>query len=284
MLSNALTDYVPQEIDLVGQGENSFTIEVHKNYVTIDRKHPHTSLIESKTIKVDKDVIVTLYKKAEDVYKLECKWLWRNPTVFDNLTREEATQLRTVINKLANSLRSLATANKTLPAIKIGKQVWAKVDIDIDMGIESRASEANCSKNSVNRLYTYTGAERVAANFPNWRIPTVEDYQEMMDYLYWGLFKELTGPINFGFYGFASNSISDKDLKAFQQMNRALQANNGGFYWTSDIEGYDPEYEQFGKRKYIYLNRFTQKVNIEESVNMNDNLFSLRLIHKKRYR
>ena len=281
MLSNALKDYISQDLDVVGQGENSFLIEVHKNYVTVDRKHQHTSLIESKTIKVDKDVIVYVNKTGDNSFDLQCKWLWRNPTVFKGLTWEEARELEEVINRMSNSLRQLAVADKNLPSIRVGKQLWAKVDIDLDMGLESQDSEADLKRNSADRLYTYTGAERVAANFPDWRIPTVDDFKELADFLDWGFYQELVSHLNFGFGGFCSNSIHKKELNKFMQMNPALQPNNGGFYWTSDLIGSEQDSRLYGKRKYIYLNRFTKKVSVEESINVNDNFFSLRLIHRK---
>lgn len=281
MIANVLTDYFVEDLVEDGILSNSFSIEVHNNYVTVDRKHQHTSLIESKTIKVEKDVIVYLHKKGSDVYNLECKWLWRNSTIFENLSFEDAKQLELVITQISTSLRRVAMLNNNLSGIQVGDQLWASKDINLDMGLESKFSGLNeAQKIQKNRLYSYTGAQRVEANYPEWRIPTVEDFEELFNFFGDNIQKELTGHLNFFYHGFYSDRIPSKEMKLFLELNPALRAKNGGFYWTSNIEGYDPRNENMGKRKYVYLNRFSAQASIEESVNANDNFFSLRLIHR----
>ncbi len=280
MLANALTHQIGQDIEVVGQGENSFSIEVYKNFVTVDRQHKHTSLIESKTIKVEKDVIIYIHRSRNDAYNLECKWLWRKPTVFENLTFEQANKLKVIISRVATSLRSLAMAKSTLEGIRVGRQVWAKHDIDLDMGLECRTLQSDIGSREVNRTYNYRGAERIEANFPGWRIPTVQDFNDLASFFRRHLFTELTGKLNFGFHGFDSGVIPKKEIDIFLGLNPALQVENGGFYWTSDLDGFEPEKDNFGNRKYFYLNRLTRDTAIKDSANVNDNFFSLRLIRR----
>lgn len=281
MLVNVFTDQIAENVAIAGAKDSSFLVEVHNNYVTVDRRHQHTSLVESKTIKVDKDVLVQLHRERNNQYTLECKWLWRDPTVFENLLYDEAKLLKQVITQIATSLQRLAVASPRLNGIEVGNQMWASEDINLDMGLESKISRASgYSKYGIKRLYTFTGAKKIEENYPDWRIPTVEDYLELFEFLPQAPLKELVKNLKFGFYGFHSNRLSTEEMIRFQKMNPALKPFYGGFYWTSDIEGYDPKNEKYGKRKYIYLNRLSKQVTIEESVNLNDNFFSLRLIHR----
>lgn len=281
MLANVLTENIAEQLVVGGADSNSFSVEVYNNYVTVDRKHHHTSLIESKTIKVEKDVIVYLKKQAHNVYQLQCKWLWREPTIFENLSYDEGIELQQVITQIATSLRQLEMSNHSLDGIQVGKQVWARHDISLDLGLESYVSRfSSYDTDTKYRLYTYTGAQKIEANYPDWRIPTVQDFVKLSKFFGKGYIKELLGNLNFGFYGFHSKRIPHNEMTQFLNMNPALKAQNGGFYWTSDLKGFDPQNEQFGNRSYIYFNRLTQKVCRQESVNANDNFFSLRLIRR----
>ncbi|MGB0346911.1 MAG: hypothetical protein ACPGGA_05455 [Balneolaceae bacterium] len=282
MVANVLTDFFIDDFVEGDFNQNSFMIEVSQNFVTVDRKHQHTSLIESKTIKVDKDVIVYLHEKNEDVYDLECKWLWRDATFFENLSKQQALDLQRIIIQLSNAQRRAAMLISGLKGIRVGNQIWANQNMDIDMGLESKVPIAyEKEMPELGKLYTYKAVDRIDNLYADWRVPTVKDYEDLFDFFYDQKWNELTKNMGFHLGGFFSEKIPNNELNLFIEMNPALRALNGGFYWTSDIEDYNYKDEYSGKRKYVYFNNFNEEINIEESVNSNDNLFSLRLIKKQ---
>jgi uncharacterized protein (TIGR02145 family) len=281
MVANVLTDFFIDDFVKGDFNQNAFMIEVRQNYVTVDRKHQHTSLIESKTIKVDKDVIVYLHNKKEEVFDLECKWLWRNPTYFENLSKQQAEDLQRIIIQLSNAQRRAATLSSGLKGIRVGNQIWASQNMDVDMGMESRIpTYADKNLPELGRLYTYKAVDRIDNLYPDWRVPTIDDYKILFDFFDNQKFGELTKHMEFHLGGFYSEKIPQSEMNMFLEMNPALEPFSGGFYWTSDIRDYDYKEEWSGKRSYIYFNRFNENISIEESVNANDNMFSLRLIKK----
>ena len=281
MVANVLTDFFIDDFVEGDFNQNSFMIEVNQNFVTVDRKHQHTSLIESKTIKVDKDVIVYLHQKDEELYNLECKWLWRDATFFENLSHKQALDLQRIIIQLSNAQRRAATLNSGIRGIRVGNQIWANKNMDVDMGLESRIPLADDKEmEELGKLYTYKAADRIDNLYADWRVPTVKDFEELFEFFDAQKWVELTNHMEFHLGGFFSERIPQNELNLFLEMNPALQALNGGFYWTSDVEDYNYKDELSGKRKYIYFNRFNEEISVEESVNANDNLFSLRLIKR----
>lgn len=281
MVTNVLTDFFKDDFIEGDFNQNSFMIEVHQNFVTVDRKHQHTSLIESKTIIVDKDVIVYLHEKKEDVFDLECKWLWRNPTIFENLSQKQAHDLQKIIIQISHAQRLVAIQNEELSGIRVGKQVWSSKNIDLDMGIDSKIpSGEDPTGEGRGRLYSYKGVESIENLFTDWRVPTVKDYLELFGFFDLRCWEELTERMEFNLCGFFSHRIPEKEFNMFLEMNRALKPGKGGFYWTSNIESFDYKNKLSGKRNYVYFNKYNQQTTIEESVNSNDNMFSLRLIKK----
>ncbi len=281
MIANVLTDFF---VDDFVEGDfklNAFKIEVWQNYITVDRKHQHTSLIESKTTKVDRDVIVYLHEKDSDHFDLECKWLWRDATYFENLSKQQALDLQRIIIQLSQAQRKAALINSGLKGIKVGNQVWASKDITLDLGLLSKIPVSGKQEmESLGRIYNYKGVERIETLFDDWRVPTAEDFRELLNFFDRQRWQELTGRMKFGLSGFFSERIPEEELNIFMEMNPALQTLNGGFYWTSTIDGYDYKDEKSGKRSYVFFNKFNEEVSLEQSVNSNDNYFSLRLIKK----
>lgn len=281
MVANVLTDFFVDDFVDGDFGQNDFVIDVNHDIVNVDRKHQHTSLIESRTIKVDKDVIVYLHEKEEDIFDLECKWIWRDPTLFENLSKSQAENLQHTILEISKSLKTATIVQSELKGIKVGNMVWSSQNINIDMGLDSVLPKVDDRHpGQLNRLYTYNGVEKIESLFPEWRVPTVNDYNKLMAFFGRFMWKELTKNMKFEFGGFYSERIPEKELKVFLDMNPALKPLNGGFYWTSDIDNFDRRKVNSGKRSYIYFNNYTQSVNVDQSVNANNNMFSLRLIKR----
>lgn len=281
MVANVLTDLFIEDFVDKTYDFSAFLIEVNDNFVTVDRKHQHTSLIESKTVKVDKDVIVYLHEVEDDVVDLECRWLWRDSTIFEKLSNDQALKLQNTIIQISNSQRRAGLKNIEMGAIRVGDQIWSSCNLDIEMGIESKEPTIDGKHlKNFGLLYTYRGAEKIISMFPEWRIPTVSDYLQLMDFFNDNFWKELTGHMEFKLAGFHSDKISKSELDQFLGLNPALKSRNGGFFWTSDVRDYNPRNAGSGMRNYIYFNKFTKRITSEQSVNANDNMFSLRLIKR----
>ena len=281
MIANVLTDLFIEDFIENDFSFNSFMIEVNDNYVTVDRKHQQTSLIESKTIKVDKDVLVYLHEVEDDVVNLECRWLWRDSTVFEKLSLEQATQLQKTIMHISNTSRNAALRNQRLGGIRVGDQIWSRNNLDIEVGLDSIfPKRENKPLKQLGRLYTYSGAERIESLYTDWRIPKIEDFEELFSFFDENNWDELTSHMEFKLAGFHSDKIQERELNLFLEMNPALKPHYGGFYWTSDVYDYNPRHSKSGKRSYIYLNSFNNEITTEQSVNANDIMFSLRLIKR----
>ncbi len=281
MVANVLTDLFIEDFIENESGFSSFKIEVNNNSVTVDRKHQQTSLIESKTIKVDKDVLVYIHEIGEDVVDLECKWLWRDSTVFEKLSYEQALELQRTITQISNTNREAALKNVHLTGIRVGSQIWSATNLNIDVGIESSIPKSDDKVlKQLGMLYTYSGAERIESLHPGWKIPTIKDYQILFNFFRSDKWNELTGHMDFKLAGFYSKKIKEKEMRTFLEMNAALKPHYGGFYWTRDFVDIQPGNSKTGKRSYIYFNSFNKEITEEQSINANDNYFSLRLIKK----
>ncbi len=281
MIANVLTDLFVRDFVEENSNLNSFVIEVSGDFVTVNRKHQFTSLIESKSIKVDTDVVFYLHEVDEDVTHLECKWLWREPTIFENLSLEQALELKKTISHVALMSRNLALMEPKIKGIQVGDQCWSAQNFDIDLGIYSVMPKINSKPmRQVGLLYTYEGAERIEACFPDWRIPTLADYEELCSFFKKRKWNELTKNMEFKLAGFQSRNVDLKELEIFFDNNPALKPKNGGFYWTSDIVQSKSSRNISHKRTYIHLNSITNEITNGQSVTVNDNMFSLRLIKK----
>lgn len=282
MIATALTDLFVDDFVEGDFESTSFNIEVTENFLTVDRRHQHTSLIESKTIKVEADVIIYVHKKESSLYDLVCHWLWREPTRFENLSHDQAIELQQIISQIAHSLRKASNQNNTLKGIKVGNQIWSDRNLFMDAGLETAIqSELNkMERKDFGYLYTKAGAERVASIFPDWRIPSQEDYVELFSFFGSEAWDEITKNMKFRMGGFKSVKIPENEMKQFLEFNSALKLYNSGFYWTSDVT---PDYsgkKSLEKHTYMYLNEFKKTFSFEQSVQANNNQFSLRLIRK----
>ena len=62
----------------------------------------------------------------------------------------------------------------TLPSRQIGNRIWATNDLDIDDG------GSGILKSGGITFYSYAAAERIASQYPGWRIPTQEDWRDLI--------------------------------------------------------------------------------------------------------
>ncbi|MBO6792623.1 MAG: hypothetical protein JJ895_01840 [Balneolaceae bacterium] len=280
MLSHKLETYKGTEENQERSLRKDFDIEVHKDFVTVSRKlQNHSNMLQSRTFRVEKDVLVEVSKTNNDLYTLECAWLWREPTIFNNLSFNQADELKQVVDQIAQTKRSLDMHQTNLKGIKVGNQIWCDQNINIDIGAECAYPLLKGNKvTSFGRLYTYEGVEQVNALYKKWRVPTEQDYLELFSFLAPRAWKELTQNMQFLMSGFRSKRLKDDLLDKFLEQNKALRVFNGGFYWTSEITKYSDETDRPLSRKYLQLNKLNNKISFEESQCANRNMLSLRLI------
>lgn len=259
----------------------SFSIDVFDDFVTVNRAHrTNTDMVESKSIRVDRDVIVDIEKVGSNLAHVTCSWLWRDSTHFDSLTLSQATKLKLVIEQIANGKRNLIMQEKQIKGILIGNQIWSYSNLELDLGLQSMyPKHGEVDIRNIGRLYTYHGAQQIEETYKNWRIPSVEDYRELFSFFNdERLWFELTENLNFELAGFHSKKIDPKQYQKFMELNPALKINNGGFYWTSESFKKQLEGKNSLVRRYMYLNRYSKTPQFDETINNTESMFSLRLI------
>lgn len=137
MLSHKLEIYKGSQSEKGHQKKVDFEIEVNGDFVTVSRKRlDHSNMLQSKSFKVEQDVLVIIQNSRNNLYSVELDWLWREPTRFDNLTLKQAEELKQLVEQLAQSKRELESQNLNLKGIKVGSQVWSESNIDIDVGLD----------------------------------------------------------------------------------------------------------------------------------------------------
>ncbi len=283
MLSYKLETYKGSEEKQLKTQRKDFDIEVNSDFVTVSRKHQNNSnMLQSKTFKVEKDVLVVIQSGNYDRFSIEFDWLWREPTKFENLTMTQAEELKQLVEQIAQTKRSLDAQIESLKGIKVGNQVWCEQNISIDVGAECGFPMLNGNPvTTIGRLYTYEGVEQVSALYKKWRVPSKKDYIQLFSFLKPNAWKEITLNMQFLMGGFGSKKISEETLEKFIEQNKALRVFNGGFYWTSDIISYNDITSRPKSRRYLRFNKTNKKVSFEESQCANKNMLSLRLIRDK---
>lgn len=260
--------------------QKDFDIEVNDDFVTVNRKHQnHSNMLQSKSFKVDKDVLAIIHFRDNDLYEVELAWLWREATRFKYLTLYQAEELKQIVEQIAQSKRSLENQVLILKGIKVDNQVWCAENMDVDVGLESTHPTLDGKPiTSIGRLYTFEGAKKVTEMHKNWRLPTEKDYKKLFRFLLsrdWG---DITQNMQFHFASFKSKKIPDSKLERFFEQNKALSIHNCGFYWTNDIVSYLEGGKRAKSRKYIQISKLNRKIIFKESHCSNQNMFSLRLI------
>lgn len=282
MLSHKLEIYKGSQSEKGHQKKVDFEIEVNGDFVTVSRKRlDHSNMLQSKSFKVEQDVLVIIQNSRNNLYSVELDWLWLKPTRFDNLTLKQAEELKQLVEQLAQSKRELESQNLNLKGIKVGSQVWSESNIDIDVGLDCSfpVLEGRVLK-KIGRLYTYEGAKNASEQYSNWRIPTEEDFRQLFSFFPENAWKEVTERMNFHFSGFGSKRLAQEKIDKFLEQNPALKIPNSGFYWTNEITSFNDDTGLPKSIKYLMLNKFSSRSIFKEAQCSNQNMFSLRLIRK----
>ena len=280
MLSQKLDTYISTEQHKQKVQGKDFEIEVHQDFVTVTTKpQEHSNMLQSKSFRVEKDVIVLISERNNGLSSVDCNWLWRNPTHFEYLTKEQAEELKQVVEQLAQTKRSLNMQDSTLKGIRVGNQVWCDQNLGIDIGEECALPRHNGNEiHTMGRLYSYEGVEQINTMYKNWRIPTKQDYKELFAYLSHNVWNEITKNMKFKMSGFNTKRLSVDEFEQFLEQDPSLRVLSGGFYWTSDIYSSHEDSERPKSRTYVQLNKLSGKISFEESQCSNQNMLSLRLI------
>lgn len=260
--------------------KNSIDISVFDDFVMVNRVLPsNAEMIESKSVKIDRDVFIQIEPDGAETVCLHCIWLFRTPTSFHHLHEREAQELKKVIEKMSTAKKNLWMQEIDLKGVLVGSQVWSDKNIDIDMGMQSVFPKyGDLSIRNYGRLYTYEGAEQAADFLSGWRLPTKADFEELIHYLDFDPWNELTKNLDFMLAGFHSKKIDSKRLSKYLEANPTLKIKQGGFYWTSDNAAKEIEGKTTFSRTFMHLNRFSKVPVFDETSASNENLFSLRLI------
>jgi uncharacterized protein (TIGR02145 family) len=282
MLSKKFETLISSEQQEEISVKKDFEIEVRKDYVTVTTApQSHSNMLQSKSFRVEKDVIVVISEMQDGLYAVDCNWLWRDPTNLEFLTKAQAEELKQVVEQIAQTKRSLNMQNSRLKGIRVGNQIWCDKNIDMDIGAECVLPAKNGNEiHSLGRLYSYDGVEQIEAMYKNWRVPTEEDFSELFEYLATNTWTELTKNMNFKLCGFHTKRLSSEEFDQFLEQDPSLRIYFGGFYWTSEILSKQEHSNRPKSRKYLYLNKLNAKLSFEESQCSNHNMLSLRLIKK----
>ncbi len=282
MLSQKLEIYRGNQSEKGQQKKEDFEIEVNDDFVTVSRKRlDHSNMLQSKSFKVEQDVLVIIQSSRNNLYSVELDWLWRDSTRFDNLTLKQAEELKQLVEQLAQSKRELESQGHSLKGIKVGSQIWSEKNVDIDIGLDCCFPVYDGREiKKIGRLYTYEGAKNASEQYSNWRIPTEEDFRKLFSFFPENAWKEVTERLNFHFSGFGSKKLSQEKIDRFLEQNPVLKIPNSGFYWTNDITSFNDDTGLPKSTKYMMLNKFTSRSIFKESQCSNQNMFGLRLIRK----
>lgn len=262
----------------LSKSEDSRIIELDFDYITVTSfSKPGNYIKESITIRIEADAEISIVKGKQGEYMVVFHWFWREKYTLDHVTLDEAQNIKEAMLKIINVKKSVSNVSKKMEGIKVGKQIWAKRNLNVDVGdfsVEPLFQEDLTKQNG--RLYSWHGAVKAAEIYNGWKIPSVEDYKELFEYLSGSLWKELTTSMNFSLSGVYSERLLELHGNPFAKAGEPLAYEVGGFYWTSDFD----QIRRNGpkQRKLIRFNSLNKKIEPSSISELNRNMLSVRLI------
>ena len=259
-------------------GEDYRVIEIDFDFITVTKYSINgNSIIESTTVKIEEDVDISIIKKSEDLFDVDFNWYWREKYRLEDVTTEIASYIQKAMDQIITVRKAISNSDPKLEGIKVGNQIWGKTNLSLDVGNFSVEPlfQMGLSK-ECGLLYSWEGAVKAADSYPGWRIPTVEDYQQLFRYLEDNLWVELMTSMNFKLCGVYSERLLELHGNPFSKSGDPLSFEVGGFYWTSDSE--PPKKDRSRHRRLIRFNSLNKKIEPCSISERKRNMLSLRLI------